>query len=155
MCFDDGEWWWWWRSAGLGLAQLGTKFLASQLTHNLSMMLMMIMMMVITVSSQHNLSMRIMILIMMLIKIMVIMMIMILIMVDQVVIIVSSPHNLILMLNTDHGDVGGEYSPLIPQPEHASMIKVMMMRKHFCWEAAHIFSVLPNLLFASRASSPV
>ena len=38
---------------GLGLAQLGTKFLASQLTHNLSMMLMMIMMMVvvITVSS--------------------------------------------------------------------------------------------------------
>ena len=32
MCFDDGEWWWWWRSAGLGLAQLGTKFLASQLT---------------------------------------------------------------------------------------------------------------------------
>ena len=59
-----------------------------------------------------------MILIMMLIKIMVIMMIMILIMVDQVVIIVSSPHNLILMLNADHGDVGGEYSPLIPQPEH-------------------------------------
>ena len=99
-----------------------------------------------------------MILIMMLIKIMVIMMIMILIMVDQVVIIVSSPHNLILMLNADHGDVGGEYSPLIPQPEHAIMIIVMMMlmmRKHFCWEAAHIFSVLPNLLFASRASSPV